>query len=163
MLRKLKATKFLRTKYSQCSDDISEIEIVGLLMEYFKEHEYITTKEMQTLCGLSNATALRQSKTGWKKGSSRIRGISGILFISRCRGIMEWAKDKWSSCGKFIVTFRFTESMKFMWSWRWKFFFCIIPPIKIFSLYLFTHSIMPEVSGQWMVFLWKSFSVCYLY
>ena len=26
--------------------------------------------------------------------------------------------EKTSSCGKFIVTFRFTESMKLMWSWR---------------------------------------------
>jgi hypothetical protein len=29
-------------------------------MEYFKEHDYITTKEMQLLCKLSNATALRR-------------------------------------------------------------------------------------------------------
>ena len=68
LLRKLKATKFLRTKYSQCSDDISNIEIDGLLMEYFKEHDYITTKEMQTLCGLSNATALRRLKERVKEG-----------------------------------------------------------------------------------------------
>jgi Fic family protein len=68
LLRKLKATKFLRTKYSQCSDDISDIEIDGLLMEYFKEHDYITTKEMQTLCGLSNATALRRLKERVKEG-----------------------------------------------------------------------------------------------
>ena len=60
LLKKLSATKFLRTKYSRCSADISEIEIDGLLMEYFKEHDYITTKEMQLLCKLSNATALRR-------------------------------------------------------------------------------------------------------
>lgn len=68
LLKQLKSTKFLRTKYSQCSDEISEIEIDGLLMEYFKEHEYITTKEMQTLCGLSNATALRRLKERVKEG-----------------------------------------------------------------------------------------------
>ena len=68
LLKKLSATKFLRTKYSQCSDDISDIEIDGLLMEYFKEHDYITTKEMQTLCGLSNATALRRLKDRVKEG-----------------------------------------------------------------------------------------------
>ena len=60
LLKKLSDTKFLRTKYSRCSADISEIEIDGLLMEYFKEHDYITTKEMQMLCKLSNATALRR-------------------------------------------------------------------------------------------------------
>ena len=62
LLKKLSATKFLRTKYSSCSVEISEIEIDGLLMEYFKEHDYITTKEMEQLCGLSNATALRRLK-----------------------------------------------------------------------------------------------------
>ena len=50
LLKKLSGTKFMRTKYSQCSNEISEIEIDGLLMEYFKEHDYITTKEMQQLC-----------------------------------------------------------------------------------------------------------------
>lgn len=68
LLRKLKTTKFMRTKYSQCSDEISEIEIDGLLMEYFKDHDYITTKDMQALCGLSNATALRRLKDRVKEG-----------------------------------------------------------------------------------------------
>ena len=58
----------MRTKYSQCSDDISDIEIDGLLMEYFKDHDYITTKDMQALCGLSNATALRRLKERVKEG-----------------------------------------------------------------------------------------------
>ena len=68
LLRKLSGTKFLRTKYSQCSEDISEIEIDGILMEHFKEHDYITTKELQVLCGLSNATALRRLKNRVKEG-----------------------------------------------------------------------------------------------
>ena len=68
LLKKLSTTKFMRTKYSQCSADLSEIEIDGLLMEYFKEHDYITTKEMQLLCGLSNATALRRLKQRVEEG-----------------------------------------------------------------------------------------------
>ena len=60
LLKKLSATKFLRTKYSHCSVDISDIEIDGFLTEHFKEHDYITTKELEQLCGLSNATALRR-------------------------------------------------------------------------------------------------------
>lgn len=68
LLKKLGATKFMRTKYSQCSEDLSQIEIDGLLMDYFKEHEYITTKEMQHLCGLSNATALRRLKERVQEG-----------------------------------------------------------------------------------------------
>ena len=62
LLKNLSGTKFLRAKHSQCSKEISEMEIDSLLMDYFKEHEYITTKEMQQLCGLSNATALRRLK-----------------------------------------------------------------------------------------------------
>ena len=69
LLKKLSATKFLRTKNSQCSEEISEIEIDGLLMEFFKEHDYITTKEMQQLCGLSNATALRRLQQRVKDGT----------------------------------------------------------------------------------------------
>lgn len=68
LLKKLSGTKFMRTNYSQCSNEISEIEIDGLLMEYFKEHDYITTKEMQQICGLSNATALRRLKERVKAG-----------------------------------------------------------------------------------------------
>ena len=68
LLKKLSGTKFMRTKYSQCSNEISEIELDGLLMDYFKEHDYITTKEMQQLCELSNATALRRLKERVKAG-----------------------------------------------------------------------------------------------
>ena len=66
--KKLSTTKFMRTKYSHCSVELSDIEIDGILTEHFKEHDYITTKEMQLLCGLSNATALRRLKDRVKEG-----------------------------------------------------------------------------------------------
>ena len=62
LLRKLSATKFQKVTYSQTSTEISDIEIDGLLAVHFKDHAYITTKEMQHLCGLSNHTALRRLK-----------------------------------------------------------------------------------------------------
>ena len=68
LLKKLSTTKFMRTKHSQCSIEISQDEIDGLLETYFKEHDYITTKEMQHLCGLSNATALRRLKERVEEG-----------------------------------------------------------------------------------------------
>ena len=68
LLRKLSATKFLRTKDSHCSEDISEIEIDGVLTEFFKDHDFITTKELEQLCGLSNATALRRLKDRVNEG-----------------------------------------------------------------------------------------------
>ena len=69
LLRRLGGTKFTKVEYSQTSGEISEIEIDGRLMEYFKDHTYITTKEMQMLCGLSNHTALRRLKERVKAGT----------------------------------------------------------------------------------------------
>ena len=68
LLKKLSTTKFMRTKYSHCSVELSDIEIDGSLTEHFKEHDYITTKELEQLCGLSNATALRRLKDRVKEG-----------------------------------------------------------------------------------------------
>ena len=68
LLKKLSTTKFMRTKYSHCSVELSDIEIDGILTEHFKEHDYITTKELELLCGLSNATALRRLKDRVKEG-----------------------------------------------------------------------------------------------
>ena len=68
LLKKLSVTKFLRTKDSHCSVDISDIEIDDFLTEYFKEHDFITTKELEQLCGLSNATALRRLKDRVNEG-----------------------------------------------------------------------------------------------
>lgn len=68
LLRRLGSTKFQKVMYSKTSVDISDIEIDGLLTEYFKDHTYITTKELQYLCGLSNHTALRRLKERVKEG-----------------------------------------------------------------------------------------------
>ena len=68
MLRKLSNTKFEKVTNSQTSSDVSYIEIDELLTEWFKDHIYITTKEMQYLCGLSNHTALRRLKDRVKEG-----------------------------------------------------------------------------------------------
>lgn len=62
LMKRLGTTKFQKVANSRTSADISNIEIDGRLMEYFKDHTYITTKEMQTLCGLSKHTALRRLK-----------------------------------------------------------------------------------------------------
>ena len=74
LLRKLSATRFERVKYSHCSAELSGEEIDALLTEYFKQHEYITTKAMQMLCGLSYATALRRLQERVKAGRLRHPG-----------------------------------------------------------------------------------------
>ena len=68
LLRKLSGTKFQKVMYSQTSMDISDIERDGMLTEWFKDHLYITTKELQNLCGLSNHTALRRLKERVQEG-----------------------------------------------------------------------------------------------
>ena len=62
LLRHLSYTKFQKVMYSQTSLEVSEIELDGILTEYFKDHAYITTKELQQISGLSNHTALRRLK-----------------------------------------------------------------------------------------------------
>ena len=68
LLRKLSGTRFERVKFTRCSAELSGVEIDALLTEYFKEHEYITTKAMRMLCGLSYATALRRLQERVKEG-----------------------------------------------------------------------------------------------
>lgn len=68
LLRHLGTTKFQRVAYSKTSSEISEIELDGILNEYFRDHDYITTKELQLLSGLSNHTALRRLKQRVKEG-----------------------------------------------------------------------------------------------
>lgn len=68
LLRQLSGTKFQKVMHSQTSSEISDIEIDGMLTEYFKDHTYITTKELQQLCGLSNHTALRRLKQRVEEG-----------------------------------------------------------------------------------------------
>lgn len=68
LLRHLSYTKFQKVVYSKTSLDVSEIELEGILTEYFKDHTYITTKELQLISGLSNHTALRRLKERVKAG-----------------------------------------------------------------------------------------------
>ena len=68
LLRKLSGTKFQKVMYSQTSAYFSDIEIDGILTEYFKDHPYITTKDLQQLCGLSNHTAQRRLKQRVEEG-----------------------------------------------------------------------------------------------
>ena len=68
LLRRLGNTKFQKVMYSQTSLEVSDIELDGLLTMHFKDHPYITTKELQLLSGLSNHTALRRLKQRVQEG-----------------------------------------------------------------------------------------------
>lgn len=68
LLRQLSGTKFQKVMYSQTSLEVSDIELDGILTEHFKDHAYITTKELQYISGLSNHTALRRLKQRVEEG-----------------------------------------------------------------------------------------------
>lgn len=59
--RTLRHTRFERQS-GKHSSEISDIEIDGILREYFKYNAYITRKEFARLCKLSPTTAMRKIK-----------------------------------------------------------------------------------------------------
>ena len=82
LLRKLSTTKFQKVAYSKTSLDVSDIELDSILTNHFKNHPYITTKELQDLSGLSNHTALRRLKERVEAGKMTHPGhrYSGFYF-----------------------------------------------------------------------------------
>ena len=82
LLRKLSATKFQKVAYSKTSLDVSDIDLDNILMNHFKDHPYITTKELQDLSRLSNHTALRRLKERVEAGKMTHPGhrYSGFYF-----------------------------------------------------------------------------------
>ena len=94
LFQKLSDTKFQKVMHSQTSSEISDIEIDGLLREYFKDHAYITTKELQDLCGLSNHTALRRLKERVQEGRMTHPGHRHSAFYFPVPGNYGISTDK---------------------------------------------------------------------
>ena len=94
LLRKLSMTRFQKVAYSQTSVELSDIELDGILTEYFKDHPYITTKELQSLCGLSNHTALRRLKERVKAGKMTHPGHRYSAFYFPVPGNYGISRDK---------------------------------------------------------------------
>ena len=68
LLRKLKATTFEKVRETRRSQELSDIEIDGTLAEFFKDHDYITTRQLCALCGLRKATSLRRLQKRVEEG-----------------------------------------------------------------------------------------------
>lgn len=68
LLRKLKATTFEKVRETRRSQELSDIEIDGKLAEFFKDRDYITTRQLCALCGLRKATALRRLQKRVEEG-----------------------------------------------------------------------------------------------
>ena len=94
LVRQLDNTKFQKVTYSQTSLEVSEIELDGILTEYFKDHQYITTKEFQNLSGLSNHTALRRLKERVEAGKMTHPGHRHSAFYFPVPGNYGISTDK---------------------------------------------------------------------
>lgn len=68
LLNALQSTRFERVAQSHRSCSIDASEIDERLTVFFRDHDYITTAQMRTLCGLSYATALRRLQERVQEG-----------------------------------------------------------------------------------------------
>ena len=94
LIRQLSSTKFQKVMYSNTSLEVSEIELDGILTEYFKDHQYITTKDLQHLSGLSNHTALRRLKERVEAGKMTHPGHRHSAFYFPVPGNYGISTDK---------------------------------------------------------------------
>ena len=67
---------------------------VGIMTEYFKDHQYITTKDLQYLSGLSNHTALRRLKERVEAGKMTHPGHRYSAFYFPVPGNYGISTDK---------------------------------------------------------------------
>ncbi len=78
--KRLKGMRFQKVETSHRSKLLSDVEIDGLLADYFQDHESITTRAMSALCGLRLSTALRRLKQRVAEGRLRHPGYRQAPF-----------------------------------------------------------------------------------
>ena len=84
-LRKhLRHTKFVRSDRSGHTLDYSGTELVGILTDYFKDHDYITRSELESVCVMTRSTAYRRIKA-WI-AENKMKKIPGIDAYSPVPG-----------------------------------------------------------------------------
>lgn len=75
--RQLQGAKFVRSSHTNHSaPDVSDIELMGTLTDYFKDHTYITRRELETVGGMTRSTAYRRLREWISEG--KMEKISGI-------------------------------------------------------------------------------------
>ena len=67
-----------QSKYVRHSEKVSEVEIDMLLKEYFSEHQMMTRRDFQEVCGLARTTA--------KTHLVRLRGEGKLVNIAAADG-----------------------------------------------------------------------------
>lgn len=78
--KRLGGMRFQKASHSHRSELLSDVEIDGLLADYFQNHESITTRAMCALCGLRPSTALRRLKQRVTEGRLRHPGYRKAPF-----------------------------------------------------------------------------------
>lgn len=74
--KQLKGTKFVRSDRSGHTLNSSDLELTEVLTGYFKDHDHITRRELETVCYMTRSTAYRRLKAWVSEG--RIKKIPGI-------------------------------------------------------------------------------------
>lgn len=60
--KQLSGTKFVRSERGDHTIGYSDIELIGILTDYFKNHDYITRYDLECVCGMTRSTAYRRIK-----------------------------------------------------------------------------------------------------
>ena len=60
---KLEGLKFIRSERGGHTKNYSDIELMGILSDYFKYNSYITRLELERVCGMTRSTAYRRIKS----------------------------------------------------------------------------------------------------
>lgn len=74
--KQLSNTKFVRSEHGDHTLKHSEIELMGILTDYFKDHDYITRYDLEHVCGMTRSTAYRRLKV-WI-GEKKLKKIPRI-------------------------------------------------------------------------------------
>lgn len=88
LVKRLRNTKFIRSERSGHTLDYSESELTGILTDYFKDHGYITRRELEHVCAMTRSTAYRRLKAWIAENKlSKIVGIDAYSPVPGNFGI----------------------------------------------------------------------------
>lgn len=87
---KLEGLKFIRSERGGHTKNYSDIELMGILSDYFKYNSYITRLELERVCGMTRSTAYRRIKSWMARnmlekvvGIDAYRPVPGVFRVSR--------------------------------------------------------------------------------
>lgn len=86
---KLEGLKFIRSERGGHTKNYSDIELMGILSDYFKYNSHITRLELERVCGMTRSTAYRRIKSWMARnmlekvvGIDAYRPVPGVFRVS---------------------------------------------------------------------------------